>query len=61
MSSEKTIRETLLEAPLRVVNVGVAGFAEDLRRLQVPVIEVDWRPPQVTDPKLASLLARLGS
>ncbi len=60
MSSGKHIRESLLEPPLRVVNVGVAAFAEVLRERQVAVIEVDWRPPQVSDPRLADLLSKLG-
>jgi hypothetical protein len=45
--------------PPRVVNVGLAGFAEDLRRNGVPVVEVDWRPPAGGDERLRGLLAKL--
>ncbi len=61
MPSAKPKLDSLLNSPLRVVNVGLGGFAEDLRRREVPVVEVDWSPPRVTDPKLASLLSRIGS
>jgi hypothetical protein len=30
--------------PTRVVHVGVSAFAEDLRRQQIPLAEVAWRP-----------------
>ena len=35
----------LLNTELRVVNVGLELFANDLRSLGVPVVQVDWRPP----------------
>jgi hypothetical protein len=43
----------------RVVNVGLDLFADELARLGVPVVSVDWRPPAGGDPRLAALLARL--
>ena len=55
---EKT--DELLQSPLRVVNVGLRQFAADLERASVPVVHVDWSPPAVTDPRIASLLAKLG-
>src|ERR1051325_1623519 len=36
---------SLLGAPPRVVNIGLAGFARDLAATAVPVVQVDWRPP----------------
>ncbi len=51
----------LLQGPLRVVNIGVADFAEDLRRQEVPVVQVDWMPPAGGDPRLAALLEKLGT
>jgi FdrA protein len=50
---------TLIAAPPHVVNVGLALFAESLREQEVPVIEVDWRPPAGGDADLLSLLERL--
>ena len=58
--SEK-IRETLLGRPLKVINVGLDGFAEELERQGVAVVRLDWRPPAGGDPKLADLLSKLGA
>ena len=45
--------------PLRVINIGVEGFAEDLKAAGVEVIQLDWRPPTGGDTRLTSLLASL--
>ena len=55
------IRDTLLGQPLKVINVGHEGLAQDLERQGVAVVRVDWRPPAGGDPKLADLLSKLGS
>src|SRR5512145_2009592 len=49
----------VLRRPPRVVNVGLSLFADELTRLGVPVVHVDWRPPAGGDPALAARLARL--
>ena len=51
----------LLHEPLSVVNIGLEGFSADLMGQQVDVIQVDWAPPAGGDPRLADLLAKLGS
>lgn len=51
----------LLEGPIRVVNVGLDGFADELERQGVAVTRVDWSPPAGGDPALAALLAKLGT
>ncbi len=48
-----------MNSELRVVNLGLELFANDLRSLGVPVVQVDWRPPAGGDRKMASLLQRL--
>ena len=48
------------DSPIRVVNVGLEGFARELESLDVPVVHVDWRPPAGGDPELAELLSKLG-
>lgn len=50
----------LLGSETRVVNVGLALFAEALETLGVPVVSVEWRPPADGDARLAALLARAG-
>ena len=51
----------LLASELKVINVGLEGFAETLEGLGVPVLHVDWRPPAGGDPRLAGLLAKLAA
>lgn len=50
----------LLITPVRVINVGLEGFATELRAQGVPVTHVQWQPPAGGDEKLAALLAKLG-
>jgi hypothetical protein len=42
-----------------VVNVGLARFAESLRGQQVPVVDLDWRPPAEHDRAMLDLLDKL--
>ncbi len=51
----------LLEQPLKVINIGLEGFARDLDRRGVEVVHVDWTPPAGGDPELADLLSKLGT
>jgi len=50
----------LLATGPRVANVGVGDFSESLAGQDVPVIQVDWRPPPELDEDLAQLLEELG-
>ena len=59
MSEAKVKR--LLETPLKVVNIGLEGFAAELAQQGVKVVHVNWAPPAGGDPKLASLLSKLGT
>ena len=45
---------------MRVINVGLEGFAAELKAQGVPVTHVQWQPPAGGDEKLAALLAKLG-
>lgn len=47
------------KGPLRVVNIGLELFAEELRAEGVEVVHVDWQPPAGGNPRLAGLLERL--
>ena len=49
----------LLQRPIGVVNVGLAGFAQDLASQHVRVVHVEWTPPARGDAKLAAVLAEL--
>lgn len=52
--------DRLLDGPVRVINVGLEVFADDLRARDVAVVQVGWTPPAGGDPELLDLLARLG-
>jgi FdrA protein len=52
--------DDLFQAELKVINLGLEGFARDLEQRDVPVVQVDWQPPAGGDPALAALLAKLG-
>jgi FdrA protein len=57
----KPAKTRLLDAPLKVVNVGLAGFANELEGQGVDVVQVDWKPPAGGNAKLAQLLSKLGT
>jgi FdrA protein len=52
---------SLLGQPLRVINVGLERFAEDLARHGTTVQHVQWVPPAGGDARLADLLSKLGT
>jgi uncharacterized protein DUF1116 len=49
----------LLQGPVRVVNIGLAGFARDLATNGAQVAQVQWTPPAGGNPELLSALAKL--
>ncbi|NNK96104.1 MAG: fdrA domain protein [Desulfobacterales bacterium] len=48
-----------IQQPVRVINMGLERFSEDLRKAEVDVIQMDWRPPAGGDRKLIALLDSL--
>jgi hypothetical protein len=48
-----------LTEPVRVVNVGLEAFADNLRAVDAAVVQLDWTPPAGGDPELADTLLRL--
>src|SRR6185295_11753371 len=53
--------QDLLLGPVRVVNIGLAGFARDLAANGEAVVQVDWTPPAGGNPELLAALAETGS
>ena len=49
----------LRREPLRVVNLGLEIFADELERQNVAVTHVDWRPPAGGKPRLLEILEKL--
>ncbi len=60
MAAPVSAAAKLLSEPVRVINVGLDGFAKELKDQGVPVTHVQWQPPAGGDEKLAALLAKLG-
>jgi FdrA protein len=49
----------LLQKPLKVINLGLTWFADSLDQQNVPVLQVDWRPPARGDKRLLEVLRKL--
>ena len=44
---------------VRVINLGIPSFAEDLKKQGVDCINTEWRPPAGGNKKIQALLARV--
>lgn len=51
--------KTLFNEEVKVFNVGIPSFADDLKRQGVPVAHVEWRPPAGGNKKVIELLDRI--
>jgi hypothetical protein len=61
MATEKKIEQkNILTENLKVVNIGISTFADDLRSQNVEVVHVDWKPPAGGDIEMLKLLEKLG-
>ena len=49
----------LFKEELKVINIGLESFYRDLKKQEVPVINIDFRPIAGGNKKMASLLSRL--
>ena len=56
---DKNTPQSLLEGPPRVVNIGLSFFADDLKKQDAEMVNVDWSPPARGNIELANLLAKL--
>lgn len=53
--------KTILHEKLKVVNLGISTFAEDLKAQGADVVQVEWKPPAGGDQDMLRLLEKLGS
>jgi FdrA protein len=60
-SPSANVGSILIGKPLKVVNIGISTFADDLRTQGVEVVHVDWKPPAGGDVDMLKILERLGS
>jgi len=58
MPTTSRIAALLREQP-RIVNIGLPAFAEELAAAKVQVLQLDWAPPAIADPRIRALLAKL--
>lgn len=56
--SEKALK--LFGSELKVINLGVEHFAESLRKQNVVVEHVEFRPPAEKDEEMDDLLSKMG-
>ena len=56
---DKNTPQSLLEGPPRVINIGLSFFADDLKKQDAEMVNVDWSPPARGNIELANLLAKL--
>lgn len=56
---KKSDPNLIFKQPLKVINLGVATFRENLEKQGIQVLQVDWRPPAGGDEKLLEILDKL--
>ena len=52
-------QESLLDKPLKAINIGLEIFFDSLTAQGAKVVQVDWKPPASGDERLAKLLEKL--
>ena len=57
--SDNNENHTLLEGPPRVINIGLTSFADDLKKQDIEMVNLNWSPPARGNVELANLLAKL--
>ena len=57
--TDKNTPQPLLEGPPRVINIGLSSFADDLKKQDAEMVNLDWSPPARGNIELANLLAKL--
>ena len=56
---DKNTPHPLLEGPPRVINIGLTSFADDLKKQDAEIVNIDWAPPARGNIELANILAKL--
>lgn len=53
--------DRLFKQELKVINMGLESFHNDLKELNVETVQMSWRPRAGGNPKMIALLNRLKS
>ena len=61
MEDREPEKRNILKQKMKVINLGIEIFADDLKRQGVEVVSVDWQPPAGGDEELLRLLDKLGA
>lgn len=56
---DKEERKNLLQSDLKVINIGLEIFHDELKQQAVEVVQVEWVPPAEGDREMANLLEKL--
>ena len=49
----------LFQEELKIINMGLQSFKEDLKKQNIKTVQVDWKPPARGNKKMLSLLDKL--
>ena len=49
----------LFQKELKIINMGLESFNENLKKQNVKTVQVDWKPPARGNKKILSLLDKL--
>ncbi|MFX1292987.1 MAG: fdrA domain protein [Promethearchaeota archaeon] len=52
-------KKEIFNTELKIINIGIEMFADDLEKQNVNVIHVNWRPPAGGDIDILKLLEKL--
>lgn len=52
-------KKAILKRKLKIINIGLKSFGDNLKDRGVEVVHVDWHPPAGGDLKLLKLLEKL--
>ncbi len=50
----------LFRQELRIINMGLVTFADNLKEQDTKVVQMDWQPPAGGNERLIALLQKLG-
>ena len=51
--------EKLLNGPIKVIDVGLEMFFQDLKKRDVEVVHIEWKPPALGNQKLGDILKKM--
>ena len=49
----------LFQQELKIINMGLESFNENLKKQNIKTVQVDWKPPARGNKKMLSLLDKL--